>query len=136
MFQWSITHIIYDPLFCSMLSICVLWLWEFTLLHIVSMTYQLRSYSWSLHHLPKFLFHIPFNIDWASLVAQSLKNLPANQKIHVRSFGQEDPPENGMATHSSIFAWEIPWTKELGELQSTGLQRVIHDWVTNTFTSL
>ena len=50
------------------------------------------------------------------------------------SLGQEDPLEKEMATHSSILAWRIPWTEELGGLQSTGSQRVGHDWVTNTHT--
>ena len=48
--------------------------------------------------------------------------------------GREDPLEKGMATHSSILAWTIPWTEELGGLQSMGSQRVRHDWATNTFT--
>ena len=45
----------------------------------------------------------------------------------VRSLGWEDPLEKGMTTHSSILAWKIPWTEELGRLQSIGLQRVGHD---------
>ena len=45
------------------------------------------------------------------------KNLPAMQETWVRSLGQEDPPEKEMAIHSSILAWEIPWTEEPGELQ-------------------
>ena len=49
------------------------------------------------------------------------------QKTWVRSLGQEDPMEEGMATHSSIFAWEIPWTEELDGLQFMGLQKVGHD---------
>ena len=53
----------------------------------------------------------------------------------VGSLGWEDPLEEGMATHSSILAWRIPWTEEPGGLQSTGSQRVRPDWVTNTFTS-
>ena len=60
-----------------------------------------------------------------------VKNLPANagnERYAVRSQGQEDPLEQEMATHSSIFAWEIPWTKEPGGLQSMGLRRVRHDW--------
>ena len=60
----------------------------------------------------------------ASLVAQMVKNLPAMWKIWVQSLGQEDPLEKGMATHSSTLAWKIPWTEELGRLQSLGLQRV------------
>ena len=49
------------------------------------------------------------------------------EESRVRSLGWEDPLEEGMATHSSILAWEIPWTEKPGGLQSTGLQRVRHD---------
>ena len=52
---------------------------------------------------------------------------PAMQETWAQSLGQEDPLEDGMATHSSILAWRIPWTEELGGLQSTGPQRVGHD---------
>ena len=53
-----------------------------------------------------------------------VKSLPAMQETQVWSLGQEDPLEKGMATHSSILAWEIPWTEEPGRLQSMGSQRV------------
>ena len=53
---------------------------------------------------------------WASLVAQSVKNLPAMQDSQVQSLGREDPLEEEMATHSSILAWRIPWTEEPGGL--------------------
>ena len=56
-----------------------------------------------------------------------VKNLPAMQETWVRFLGQEDPLEKGMATHSSILAWEIPQTEEPGGLQSTESQRVRHD---------
>ena len=56
----------------------------------------------------------------ASLVVQRLKRLPAMWETWVRSLGREDPLEKEMATHSSIFAWRIPWMEELGGLQSTG----------------
>ena len=56
-----------------------------------------------------------------------LKNLPAVQETQVRSLGREDPLEEGMATHSSILAWRIPWTEEPGGLQSTGSHRIRHD---------
>ena len=49
---------------------------------------------------------------WTSLVTQIVKNLPAMKGIWVQSLGQEEPLEKGMATHSSILAWRIPWTKE------------------------
>ena len=55
-------------------------------------------------------------------MAQMVKNLPAMQETGVQSQGQEDLLEKGMATHSSILAWRIPWTEELGRLQSMGLQ--------------
>ena len=54
------------------------------------------------------------------------------QETWVQSLGQEDPLEKGMAIHSSILAWRIPWTEEPGGLQSMGSQRVQHDQATNT----
>ena len=56
------------------------------------------------------------------------KESPIMHETRVRSLGQEDPLVEGMATHSSILAWRIPWTEETGGLQSLGLQRVEHDW--------
>ena len=67
---------------------------------------------------------------WASLMAQWVKNLPAVKETweaQVQSLGSEEPLEKEMATHSSIFAWEIPRTEEPGRLQSMGPQRVRHD---------
>ena len=64
----------------------------------------------------------PLQYSWASLLAQLVKNPPAMQETWVRSLGWEDPLKKGMATHSSILAWRIPWT-----VQSMGLQRVRHD---------
>ena len=64
---------------------------------------------------------------WASLVAHTVKNLPAIQETRVQLLGQEDPLEKGVATHSSILAWKIPQTEEPGGLQFIGLQRVGHD---------
>ena len=58
------------------------------------------------------------------------------QEIYIRSLDQEDSLEKGMATHSSILAWRIPWTEESGSLQSPGLQRVGHDCATNTHTHI
>ena len=59
-------------------------------------------------------------------MAQTAKSPPAMQEMAVSSLGWEDPLEKGMATHSSILAWEIPWTDEPGGLQSMGSQRVGH----------
>ena len=63
----------------------------------------------------------------ASLVSQMIENLPVIQETWVQSRGQEDPLKKGMATHTSVLAWRIPWTEEPGRLQSMGSQRVGHD---------
>ena len=60
-----------------------------------------------------------------------VKRLPPMRETRVQSLGWEDPLETEMATHSSVLAWRIPWTEEPGRLQSTGLQRVGHDWATS-----
>ena len=72
----------------------------------------------------------PLLHTWASLVAQMVKNLLAMPQTWVWSLGQEDPLEKGLSTHFSILAWRIPWTGEPGGLQSMGLPRVGHNWVT------
>ena len=60
-------------------------------------------------------------------MAQIVENMPAMQVTQVLSLGQENPLEKEIATHSSILAWRIPWTEDLGGLQSMGLQRVRHN---------
>ena len=60
-------------------------------------------------------------------MAQTVKRLPIMRETWVQSLGQEDPLEKGLATHSGILAWRIPWTEEPGGLQSTELQGVGHD---------
>ena len=60
-------------------------------------------------------------------MAQQVKKPPAMQETQLQSLGWEDPLEQETATHSSIFAWEIPWTEKPGRLQSMGPQRVGHD---------
>ena len=69
-------------------------------------------------------------------MAQIVKNLSTVEQTQVRSLGWKDPLEKGMATHSSILAWRIPWTEEPGGLESMGFERVRHSWATNIFTSL
>jgi len=66
-------------------------------------------------------------------VVQLVKNQPAMREAWVHSLGWEDCLEKGTPTRSSILAWTIPWTEEPGRPQSTGSQRVGHDWVTFTF---
>ena len=67
------------------------------------------------------------NLGGVSLVAQMVNNLPTMWEAGVRSLNQEDLLEKGMATHSSILTWIIPWTEEPDGLQSMWLQRVGHD---------
>ena len=69
------------------------------------------------------LFFFCLNTKGASLVAQMVKNPPAVQETQVRSLGQEDPLAEGMATHSSILAWRIPWAEEPSGLQSMESQK-------------
>ena len=61
------------------------------------------------------------------LGGSAVKNLPAMQETWVQSLNQGDPLEKGLATHSSILAWRIPWTAKPGELQSIGSKRVGHN---------
>ena len=68
---------------------------------------------------------IYFIVDFP--VAQTVKNLPGMQETRVRSLGGEGPLEKGMAVHSSILAWRIPWTEKPGRLQLVGSQRVRHN---------
>ena len=70
---------------------------------------------------------IHLHLKSASLVAQSVKNLPAVQETRARSLGWEDPLEKEMASHSSILAWKLSWTEESDGLQSMGSQRVGHN---------
>ena len=67
---------------------------------------------------------------------QTVKNLPAMQEIWVRSLGREDLLEKGMATHSSILAWKIPWTEEPGGLLSMGLQKSQTQLSNQTITTM
>ena len=76
------------------------------------------------------LLSVQYSIVWASPVAQTVKNLPIMQETQVWFLGQEDLLEKGMATHSSILAWRIPWKEEPGGLLSMRSQRVGHDLVT------
>ena len=68
-----------------------------------------------------------YHEDWASLVAQTVKRLPAMQETRVRFLGWEDTLEKEMAIHSNTLAWKIPGTEEPDRLQSMGSQRVRHD---------
>ena len=78
------------------------------------------SRSYPIYQLGCLVFITELYELWASLVAQRLKHLPAMRGSWGQSLGWEDLPEKEMATHSSILAWKVPWTKEPGGLYSTG----------------
>ena len=93
-----------------------------------------RELLWvSSVHLTALAIYFPHgNIHFrASLVAQTVKNLPAIGETWVQFLSQVDLLEKGMATHSSVLAWRIPGTEEPHGLQSMELQRVGHDWAIN-----
>ena len=82
-----------------------------------------------------FTEHLPCSVSKESTYnagdCLQCRRLPAMQETPVWSLGQENPLEKEMATHSSIFAWEIPWIEEPGRLQFMGSQRVRHNWAMN-----
>ena len=96
--------------------------------------YTLRNYWESQRALVMWLISVDIysTKNLASLVAQMVKNLLQCQETQVSSLDQEDPLEKGIAIHSSILAWRIPWIEEPGRLQSLVSKRVRHDWMTNT----
>ena len=77
----------------------------------------------------KVSFDFPLLISVTFLVAQTVNCLPAMRETRIQPLGWENPLEKEMATHSSISAWKIPWTEELGRLQSMGSQRVGHNHI-------
>ena len=119
-----------DPMDCSMPGSSVHGILQARILEWVAMAFSRGSsqprgrtcisyISWIVRRV---LYH------WDSLVAQIVKHLPPVLETRVQSLGRENPLEKEMATHSSILAWEIPWTEEPGMLQSRGLQRIWHTW--------
>ena len=88
-------------------------------------------YKTDEHFLWAIFFFIFFYHVNRILVAQTVKHPPAMWETWIRSLSQEDPLQEGMATHSSTLAWKIPWMEEPGRLQSMGSKRVRHDWATS-----
>ena len=82
-----------------------------------------------------FLLITSLSASQASLVAKMVKNLRAMQKTWVQFLGQGDPLDKGIATHSSILVWRIPWTEKPRGLQSMGSQKIRHDQATNTLAA-
>ena len=105
-------------------------------LSLISASQICLSWLSAMDFIPQRLYdmHTSINIIYIYILytmnfpgAHTAKNLLAMQETWVQSLGWEDPLEKGMATHSSILAWRIPWTEEPGGLQSMGSQRVGHD---------
>ena len=114
---------------------------ELLLIEVVILRISCYSVAWPLpgpnprvEFSPKHLFFLTAIRLRASLVAQTVKNLPAIQESQVWSLGWEDPLEKDMATHPSILVWRGPWAEEPSRLQSMGSQRVGHNWAASTFT--
>ena len=133
---------------CPSLKICLSCLWHPTLLRSLKI-----KFGWNQHGvflINNLIFYIHkrrwycflrrfYNKNRASLVAQMVKILPVIQETWIWSLGWEDPLEKetvGVETHYSILAWRIPWTEDPGGLHSAELQRVGHDWVTDTFAAI
>ena len=89
--------------------------------------FRYRCKSLQISIILVFVFVLDCRLSSASQVAQWVKNPPAMHETWVGFLGLEDPLEEGMATHSGILAWRIPWTEEPGRLQSMGLHKVRHD---------
>ena len=98
-----------------------------SLYYVSSTTLDSLYMSWGSQLIPNLC--LPLRLRY---VSQRLKRLPPMRETWVRSLGWEDPLEKEMATHSSILAWRSPWMEEPGRLQSTGSQRVGHDWATSS----
>ena len=96
-------------------------MYSLQLRYVCAHIHTYRKYTHT-HRNMTFLQLAPSCSSAVSLVARTAKNLPVMQETWVRSLSQEDPLKKGMATHSGILAWEIPWTEEPGGLQSTGSQ--------------
>ena len=102
------------------------------------LVYQLPSilfYTDSIEDSMTFLLITSLSASQASLVAKMVKNLRAMQKTWVQFLGQGDPLDKGIATHSSILVWRIPWTEKPRGLQSMGSQKIRHDQATNTLAA-
>ena len=100
--------------------------WKSSPIKLTKLTRETNIYIYIFFLITFLVFLAPKN-TWASLVAQTVKHLPAMWKTQVQSLGWEDPLEKEMAAHSSTLAWKIPRTEEPSRLLSMGSQRVRHD---------
>ena len=106
------------------------WFHDSVIHRAVSIPFYILSPYRLLKHIELFCVVIQLYVGFPG--GSLLNTLPALWEIRVRFLGQENPLEEGMATHSSLLAWRIPWTEEPCGLQSMGSQRLRHDWATNT----
>ena len=86
-----------------------------------------HTFNLAMFHYSNICEYSNLKNGFYSYLPQMVKNLPAVQEAQIQSLDLEDPLEKGMATHSSIVAWRIPWTEEPGRLQSMQSQRVGHN---------
>ena len=113
-FLWSTSYIY---LYMTTGKTIALTIWTFVS-KVVSLLFNML-FTFVIAFLPKNK-HLLISWQQSSLVSQTVKNLPAICETQTQSLGQKDPLEKGMASHSSIFAWRIPWREEPGRLQSLG----------------
>ena len=103
----------------------------------INIKYQVRTKKLKISHCKGPSIYVANREDKQGFPGSSVsKESPPMQETRVQSLGLEDPLEKEMATHSSILAWEVPWTEEPGRLQSMGLQRVGHNLAIKQQTSL
>ena len=98
-----------------------------SLTHVLGSVGNARRVPWLLPSMFLAPCQNSQSMNWVSLVAQMVKNLPAMQETRIQSLGQEDALEKGMATHSTVLAWRIPRTGKPGRLQSAASHRVEHN---------
>ena len=88
---------------------------------------QTKVYSYIYININIIDMHIDIGKIWGFPSGSAVRNPPAMQQLQFQSLGLEDPLEEGMVAHSNILAWRIPWTEDLGRLQSVGSQRIRHN---------
>ena len=119
---------------CELLPLPSMWGWTKWPPHCLLFFSIEVSLIYNIVSATQLYIHIYDTYILGSPAAQTIRNLPALQDILLWSLGREGPLEKGIATHSSIPAWRIPWTEKPGRLQFMGFQRVVHNWANNTST--
>jgi len=133
---------------CRFIHICLSWskshncpsqndcVCPYTCIHLICILLRQQLLFVQINYLKLEWIKGNLSAEWASLVAQRVKRLPAMRETGVRTLGWEDSLEKEMATHSSIVAWRIPWMEEPDGLQSMGSQILGHNSATSLHFTL